>query len=90
MMTARLTRWAGLCAAVPLALALAACGGGTDPVPPPAAPPAPSSSTPSVDPDAAEKTAVLKAYEGMSATELEMYATGKLGVGFILSFAHRG
>ncbi|WP_405460716.1 hypothetical protein [Streptomyces globisporus] len=43
-----------------------------------------------MDPDAAEKTAVLKAYEGMSATELEMYATGKLGVGFILSFAHRG
>ncbi|MFJ8562962.1 hypothetical protein ACIRD0_36960 [Streptomyces microflavus] len=77
-MTARLTRWTGLCAAVPLALALAACGGADDPVPPPAAPPAPSSPAPSVDPDAAEKAAVLKAYEGMSAAELETYATGKL------------
>ncbi|MFI8178766.1 hypothetical protein ACIF6H_36595 [Streptomyces microflavus] len=77
-MTARLTRWAGLCAAVPLALALAAFGGADDPVPPPAAPPAPSSPTPSVDPDAAEKTAVLKAYEGMWAARNRSYATAKL------------
>ncbi|MGW7097616.1 hypothetical protein [Streptomyces sp. NPDC054874] len=69
---------AGLCAAVTLALALTACGGGRDPVPPPAAPPAPSSPTPSEDPDAAEKTAVLKTYAGLTEAEARSYATGKL------------
>ncbi len=78
MMTARMTRWAGLCAAVPLALALTACGGGDDGAKPSAAPPAASSPAPSVDPDAAEKAAVLKAYEGLTEAEARSYATAKL------------
>lgn len=77
MMTAR-RYWAGLCAAVPLALALTGCGdGGGDAKPSQAASAAPSP-TRSTDPDAAEKTAVLKAYEGLTAAEARTYATAKL------------
>ncbi|MEU0382387.1 hypothetical protein ABZ093_34630 [Streptomyces cyaneofuscatus] len=88
-MTARLTRWAGLCAAVPLALALTGCGGGDDD-PKPVFPTLKASSpAPSVDPDAAEKAAVLKAYDGMSAAELETYATGKLSPDLETYAAHK-
>ncbi|MCD9904542.1 hypothetical protein LUR56_39705 [Streptomyces sp. MT29] len=79
-MTARLTRWAGLCAAVPLALVLTGCGGGGDdlkPVFPTLKAPSPAPAA-SADPDAAEKAAVLKAYEGLTEAEARSYATAKL------------
>ncbi|WP_097870342.1 hypothetical protein [Streptomyces sp. rh34] len=76
-MTARTTRWAALCAAVPLALALTGCGGGDDGAKPSAAPPAASSPAPaasaSVDPDAAEKTAVIASYEAMTREQMKAY-----------------
>lgn len=78
MMTARLTRWAGLCAAVPLALALTGCGGGGDSAKPSAAPPAPSGSAPAAsaspaDPDAGEKRAVLASYTAMWTEQMKAY-----------------
>ncbi|WP_329215954.1 hypothetical protein [Streptomyces microflavus] len=77
MMTARLTRWAGLCAAVPLSLALTGCGGGGDSAKPFAAPPAASSPAPSasasVDPQAAEKATVLASYAAMAREQMKAY-----------------
>lgn len=95
MVTAGHKRTAALCGAVTLALALAGCGGGNDggeggddAAAPPVASQAPASPSPSTDPDAAVKTAVLAAYDGMvteqakayrqasaKGTELEKYAT---------------
>ncbi|MEV3898345.1 hypothetical protein [Streptomyces anulatus] len=76
-MTARLMRWTGLCAAVPLVLALTGCGGGDDGAKPSAAPPAASSPTPagstSADPDASEKTAVLASYTAMWTEQMKAY-----------------
>ncbi|CAH9420361.1 putative secreted protein/lipoprotein [Streptomyces globisporus] len=77
-MTARLTRQAGLCAAVPLALALTGCGGGGDSAKPSAAPPAASSPTATdsaspADPDAAEKKAVLASYDAMAREQMKAY-----------------
>ncbi|MER8199494.1 hypothetical protein ABTY00_36920 [Streptomyces microflavus] len=77
MMTARLTRRAGLCAAVPLVLVLTGCGGGDDSAKPSAAPPAASSPAPSasasVDPDEAEKAAVLASYAAMAREQMKAY-----------------
>lgn len=78
MMTARLTRWAGLCAAVPLTLALAGCAGGDDGAKPSAASsaassPAPAASVSPAAPDAAEKTAVLASYASMVREQMKAY-----------------
>ncbi|WP_405499637.1 hypothetical protein [Streptomyces anulatus] len=68
---------AGLCAAVTLVLALTGCGGSDDGAKPSAAPPVASSPAPtasaSVDPDAAEKTAVIASYEAMAREQMKAY-----------------
>ncbi|MFJ3438878.1 hypothetical protein ACIPMU_35740 [Streptomyces cyaneofuscatus] len=68
---------AGLCAAVTLVLALTGCGGGDDGAKPSAAPPAASSPAPSlsasVDPQTAEKRAVLASYTAMATEQMKAY-----------------
>ncbi|MFF3326930.1 hypothetical protein [Streptomyces sp. NPDC002889] len=70
---------AALSGAVALAAVLAGCSGSNDGDSKPSqgvSTPAPATS--SADPQAAEKAAVLKAYEGLTAAEARTYATAKL------------
>lgn len=73
----RTGRVAALCGAVALCGALAGCGGGGGDEKPAAASSVAPSPSRTVDPDAAEKRAVLEAYEGMSEAEVRTYAKGK-------------
>ncbi|MFB8212911.1 hypothetical protein [Streptomyces sp. NPDC056010] len=81
MATVRKTGAVALCGAVPLALLLAGCGGGGGDAKPsetapaastPAPAPASSSAAP-VDPDAAEKRAVLASYSSMWVEQMKAY-----------------
>ncbi|MFF3128926.1 hypothetical protein ACFVRD_43365 [Streptomyces sp. NPDC057908] len=87
--TTRTRRTAVLYGAVALVLALAGCGGGGGDEKPSAGATAAPSPTRTADPDAAEKTAVLAAYRGMSAAEVRTYATGKLDPELIRYADHR-
>ncbi|WP_411107777.1 hypothetical protein [Streptomyces sp. cmx-4-9] len=79
MVTARHKRRAAvLSGAVALALALAGCGGGGGGAKAPAAATAAPSPSKKADPDAAEKVAVLEAYQGMWEARNRTYATAKL------------
>ncbi|WP_332010473.1 hypothetical protein OH736_45940 (plasmid) [Streptomyces sp. NBC_01650] len=75
--TTRPRRTAALYGAVPLALLLAGCGGGDDSAKPSAAPPVastPAPATSSADPQTAEKTAVLAAFDAMWTERTKAYA----------------
>ncbi|MFZ3475753.1 hypothetical protein ACODT3_40290 [Streptomyces sp. 4.24] len=74
--TRRHSRFLAAAAAAAIAVTTAGCSKDDKAAPPPASPPA--SPSPSADPQAAEKTAILGVYQAFWDAQLKVYATGTM------------